>query len=84
MELVAPLATGLALGGAQALATQLFSPDMPDPPELLADASGSMARGVTEESMRRREASSQLLSMNTVGTPQARVGSPTVLLGGAA
>ena len=80
--LAAPLAFAL-FSNALAGATQaLLAPNAPDLPDLGAEEAASLGTDADEEARRRRLQSSQILAPNAVGSPQARVGTPTITLGG--
>lgn len=80
--LAAPLAFAFATSVLSGATQVLLAGDPPDLPDLGAEEAASLGTDADEEARRRRLQSSQILAPNAVGAPQARVGTPTITLGG--
>jgi hypothetical protein len=79
--LAAPLFAAAISSIASAALGAALAPDIPEP-DTGGTASKDFNAAADEEARRRRRSTSQLLNPGAVGAPQARVGTPTIVLGG--
>jgi hypothetical protein len=81
--LVAPLLVGIATAVVQTGLTALVTPDQDiDIPELETRNTADLEAAADEEAKRRGQNSSQLMNPTSIGPPNVRVGTPTIVMGG--
>lgn len=80
--LLAPIFFAIGTAAVTTGIQALVAPGPPDIPDLSGKEAAALGADAEEEARRRRLASTQVIVPGAVGSPAARVGTPTIVLGG--